>query len=294
MATASFEERAGKANRLCSWLTIAGIPLSIWLGMLLFKANSDLPTSVFYAGLLQYLFVSVAYVVSRTRGILWQIVKQALPFGAMLVVWIAAFRELEGESLLWVALPLAIVAGFGCSKLVSDVAYAAKKHLRFDDKIHRLTIWSGSGTISNTRDKVNTLLKERSKALLPEYHRLQSEADKRVAEGAGSDVKRAKALYLRLISELETEPPLSGEGQAILGKAFLGLGKAHLALGESVKAIEAFAKARSYGFWTSRSTPPSPASMRRPKPRQMRRLTRTSHISSSTAMRLPILLEILF
>ena len=241
----SFEVTARRANRLGAWITIVGILPSVWAGMGAFKSGDYiLPSSIFFAIIVEYTFVFIAYMVTRQGHRLWQTVKY------LISIWNAFFFwGLFLEASQWLSLIFGLGGSLCINGLLCKIAYSIRPILRYDDKILRLTVWSGGKDIGSVKAQVGYQLQQRLSNMLSKYRQILSRVDSKLAGGGVSGARVAMKTCLKLIAELEPIPKLSAEGKKCLGQAYLGLGKAQLVLRQSDTAAENFVKAKALGVW---------------------------------------------
>jgi tetratricopeptide (TPR) repeat protein len=245
----SFELEAHRANKLCFWITIAGILPSVWLGMLVFKSSGlPIPSSIFFAGLVEYTFIFVAYMVTRRGHRVWQASKYLVSASGASIAW-ACFVGVTPGVREWVGLFVAFGVGLAINALFCKIGYKISPALRVDDQIHHLTVWSGGKDLSKVQKQVNDLLLKKLPAVPNKYKKLLAEAEGLISSGKKTNAKKATRIFTKCITELEAKSKLSVEDRKCLGQAYLGLGKALEKLGQVDKAVDSYIKARSYGVW---------------------------------------------
>ncbi len=209
------------------------------MGMLGVKGDIPVYSSIVFAGLVEYTFVFMAYMVTRTGHRSWQFLKYIIS-GASAAIFAAVP---------WAGIFLAFGVGLGINALICVIGYAISPTLRYDDKIHRLMAWCGGKDLSKVKEQVDGLLLKRLAVLLTRWEKLLATADKLVAKGHAGGAEKAQRTYLKLITELEKVSALPEAGKRLLGQAYLGLGKAQQVLGQGDKATASFIKAKSCGVW---------------------------------------------
>lgn len=237
----SFERRARKANRLCAGFAIAGILPSVWVGMSAAASGEGSAEGIFLAVLAEYFFIFIAYMITSKGHRLWQTCKFCV------VSSVAVAASYMGGSNDWVCLFLGLGTLLVAHALVGRLGYLISPGLRFDDRIHLLTIWCGGKDINRVKEDIDRLLTAGFSVLLPKYQNALSKGDKLVSMGTATNASKAQKIYLRLIGELEIVPDLPQEGKECLGRAYLGLGRTQRLLDQDAGASESLAKAEALG-----------------------------------------------
>jgi tetratricopeptide (TPR) repeat protein len=233
LSMTNLERDIVRVNRTAFIICLAGIPVSVWLGMLDFK-QSDYPAyvSIVVSEAVVFTFFFIALLIVRKSRRIWTTLKYIIPMAGMVSLWFVP----------WADIVVSPAAALGLNYVLCLVAYRVSPELRYDDKILRLMVWSGGKDPDRIKQEI-------SKELIKKLPFIKTRLTRAEEYLTGGDpaARKSQDLFFRLVPDLEPITGQSLDASNYLGRVYIGLAKTWLALEEPGKSSEAYDRARSLG-----------------------------------------------